>query len=546
MNKKKLIAVSGAFAMMLAGIGLPATAMAADNTGITINAAAGNTLDGHTFTAYLLGTYTNVTEKDGKVNSYQLDGTDDSNAWTKRAVDAFNAANTDDKTDLSSSGLDDVNAITKASGSALRKVATRLAADANKPAAAGTANGAGSTVTLNVPDGLYLITDSAKGSVPMVVSTKIGGKDFTTATLGTYTVKSKAVTISKKLVSGNQLLDSGSLSVGSEATWQFSLNLPSTGNDASDGTVVSVKIVDAPTGQTYKANSVSAKIGNTDVTDLITVVDGGKQIAANASIPGDTARDVPVGGFGLSLDALAAAHPNETVTITAKTTITSTTDGNHPQSATAYVSVFDGIGKTDLDSSDDVPVTTHSFSIDKTSMDDATVKVNGAEFKIKDSSDKWLSYDASTGAWSEAADQDHATAFKTGDANLDGTVSDDEKTGAGAGRITFTGLGEGTYTVKETKAAAGFASGDVAMPSLTVTVGKDKVTFKGANLPALTVDDGDGTATVKNMTSLTQLPATGGAWSAMATLAAALVVAGIAVQTGRMAAVKRRESLDRA
>lgn len=55
------------------------------------------------------------------------------------------------------------------------------------------------------------------------------------------------------------------------------------------------------------------------------------------------------------------------------------------------------------------------------------------------------------------------------------------------------------------------------------------------HLPALTTDDGDGTVTVANIASLTDLPQTGGAWSALPWIIAALFAGGIgltAIRTG--------------
>lgn len=529
------------------------------STGITVKATEASTLAGHKFNAYLIGTYANTqTDADGNVSSYELKGTAASNTWVKNVVDAYNTAH---KTSLAApGGQDDVAVLTKASSTQLRQLANELAAAKNKPTADAKATdvaGTGTTLKLDVPDGLYLITDS--NGVSMIVSTKIAGKNFGAQTLGEMVIKSNSVELVKKLVNADgSLAANGSLTVGSTATWRMTLTLPNTG----DGTVASVKIVDNPAGQKFTGNlnDITVKIGNADVTGQVTKVAGGGTVAVNSNIPNDVARPVPADGFGLSLDNLTSTYGGRQVTITAKTIITDLTKGAHPQTGIAYTSIYDGTNTPTVPpasptlpnpgecatgtgiSCSTVPVTTYGFDLNKTSFDDATVKVAGAGFVIKDETNgKYLKYDAQAG-WTfiTAASPDAAKTagaeLLTGDMDKNGTVTDTEKTAATAGTIKYTGLGAGTYTVTETTVPAGYSS--LSKPSFTATIKTDgTIMFTGQNLPNLTKPDGSN-VTVSNMTNLTQLPQTGGVWEVGSFMAAAGILAALAF--GSVAVVRRK------
>lgn len=534
-----------------------APAHAAGTGGIILNATdATSSLAGQTFTAYQIGTYANTVEKDGVVSSYELKGSAESNAWVKTVVDAYNAKS--DKDIAAPAGQDEVAALTKADAGQLRQLANQMAQAADKPDAAATQPGSGQSVTLNVPDGLYLVTGD--NMVPMIVSTKIGGKDFTGMTLGKATVKSKAVELSKKLVVNGRESDSGSLTVGSTATWRIKVTLPNTGS----GTAVSLKVIDAPSGERFTGDldDITATVDGDDVTGQIDKVAGGGVLKANGNVPGDKDRTVPADGFGVSLDRLAQSKPGKTVTITAKTVITSLDTANHPQTAMTFTAIYDGTtppqvpstnpptdGKCPADAGAgvacvSVPVTTYGFNLNKTAMGDETRKVSGAGFVVKDeTSGKYLKWGADGWTLTEADSPDAAKAagceLLTGDADHDGTLADAEKTGDTAGRITYRGLGAGTYTVTETTVPAGFSS--MSKPSFTATIAQDgTIDFNGVNLPDLTKKNGND-VTVSNMTTLAQLPATGGVWTVASFTMAAMILAGLSVGSVTLARRKHAE-----
>lgn len=531
----KALAAAAATAAALAALSVP-SAFAADAS-ITLNAAQGQTLAGHTFTFYKLGDYADTVVADGVVQSYQLRGSDESNAWAQSAIDAFNASSDDDiEVPL---GFDAAGAVASLSDEALksRGVAKELADSDAKPVATATEQGSGSSITVSVPEGYYLVVDSA--GTPMLLGTRIDGMDLSSGPLGVATIKSKAITVDKKIgADEDSLQDDGSYTVGSTVTQTVTTAVPNSMN----GGAMAWKIVDDPQGLEYVAGSFAARLEDgTDVTGLFDVHEtAGESVPGDASLVDATGArtdpdlTVPDHGFVADGAGLLAAHPNMQVTITYRALVTSASASNTATVSTVFA---DGVDTTPVEDEDTSASTAYAFDLLKTSHADPGVKVDGAGFKIQDVDlGSWLSYDRSTGRWSEAADQESATEFLSGDSDLSGVVDslDDPDR---QGMIAFSGLGAGTYLVEETTAPEGFSSYDIAMPSLTVMIGEDgQVTFAGRDLPALTTDNGDGTVTVANIANLTELPQTGGVWSAATWIVAALLAGGIglgAVRAGR-------------
>ena len=99
------------------------------------------------------------------------------------------------------------------------------------------------------------------------------------------------------------------------------------------------------------------------------------------------------------------------------------------------------------------------------------------------------------------------------------------------GKVTFTNLPNGTYTIAEKTPAGGYMNTNT---SFTVTVENGKITdFKGDSLDLATYKDG--AITVKNVKLITQLPLTGAAGTALFTVLG-LLIAG----AGALAYMKSR------
>ena len=518
-----------------------APAAYADTQGsITLHSAENTTLAGHSFSFYRIGEYTDVQTNGNNVESFGLRNTDTSinTNWLRPAIDKVNAIDPDTSDDITvKDGSDEAGAIASVTDAkTLRRLASALADGTGKTGTLTDQTSSADTLTVTLPEGLYLITDS--NGLPMILGTKMNGLDPAGQTLGEATIKSKAVEISKKLVLDTGKADEGSLSVGDEADWEMTFTLPNTGNDA---TTVTGKLVDEPVGQRFVEGSVTAELKDgTDVTRLLDVYKGGETIPANQDVPGDQSVTIAADGFGVSLDRLMAQYPNRAVVIRAKTVITQTDDGAHPQNVKGVFNYYDGTQTVDVPPTTDmVPVTSHGFTLSKVNEADKNERLDNAGFKIQRDG-QWLTYDHTTGAWSNAASEADATEFWTGDTNGDGTVDGTDGTDA-AGQIKFTGLAAGLYTVTETTAPSGFSS--AARPSFTATISDDgDITFAGVGLMAnLTATVGDGVQ-VANVENLAQLPLTGGGF----TLGQFIMLAGaftvLAGASGIVAVRKRHDA----
>lgn len=530
MLDKKRLGASCAAVAALAALFAPGTAMAA-NTGIVLSAAQGQTLAGHSFTAYRIGDYSNITVSGDTVSGFSVSNPTVANtqAWLKGALTSANVS--------VPSGYDEAGAISKTTNAtSLRRIANALAKAATKPAAvvSGKTSSTG-TLTLDVPDGLYLITDTNEDALPMIVGTKMGGKSTAGATLGKLTVKGKSYNVDKKLVMNGEEQSSGSVAVGRTATYHIKTTLPNIGND---GSAVSVHIVDNMVGQKFKSLD-SVTVGGQSVdknqVKLVGTDGNGGSMAAPSGMTGAAATPVAKGEIGFNLDALCTSdHSNKQVVLTVTTTITATGDNNHVNKVTGYDQWYDPATNTTnrptTPPTSQVQTKTGDVRLSKTDSQNTKLRLADAGFKIQNTgTGKWLTYDFASKAWSDAADEASATQFLTGDANLDGTLSASEKTAATNGDLKVSGLASGTYLIKETKAPAGYVSSNIGMPTLTAVLDAEKgaVTYKGEQLPNLTTVNGDA-ALVANMKSLTELPLTGGVWTAATALTIAAAFAGIA------------------
>lgn len=511
-------------AVLAASLAAPAQAA---QTGIMISAPVGgsNTLAGHSFTAYRIGGYADVVKANGRVASFDVVTADQgaTKAWLAAALRKAGLT--------AKAGCDEACTIAGETDAAtLRRVADLLAASASKP----TATVAGATsekysTTLNVPDGYYLVTDTNKDTLPMIVGTKVDGKDLSTGTLGQLTVKTRTFTLDKTLVHADgSESKTGSVRVGDTATYHIAFTMPyMVGADAS------VRIVDQMTGQTFK-DMTDATIDGRDVTDQVGVVKAhaGGLTAIPAKSSGLPATTLHAGSVGFNLDRLAtAANGGKRVVITVRATITSTADNHHIEAPTGHVAWKDlstGTVYTPDPPTSRADVYTGDLKVTKTSTADRTARIPDAGFKIRDKgTGKWLSWSAS--GWSDAADEAHATEFRTGDANHDGKVTAAEASASTKGDATFPGLSSGTYEIRETTAPEGFVKSNLGLPSLTATLNAENgtVTYQGSDLPNLTTVEG-GRAVVADMTNLTQLPTTGGVWGVVTAVSVMAAFAGLA------------------
>ena len=550
----KRLAAACAAAATLMGCGLATTAMAAPatvndtttNTAITLNAAEGNSLDGHTFTFYRLGSYGDIIGNGDKdVSSLTVLKIDDAtDQWIAAANktagvadyqgydaagDLAHVANTKDpKNDLTDAKHNNAaNADPADSGNGvqktLRKAAKALAGSVPasvKPATTVTGKGTTQTTT-PLANGLYLVVDS-NGS-PMIVGTPVQGtKTLNGVTFGTLTIKAKTVNVDKKAAQDREnaknLVDAptadnpASWRVGDTVDFQFETTLPNMQNANSH------KVVDVMHGMTLSGSpSVKLKTGSTDITKA-----AGVTVTPGANGNGFTVE--------FSQDALKA-YSAKRVVVTYKALITSAKRGDQASNtATASTRFYDGgevnpndppttVGKT--------IVAAYDLNLVKTNWD-GTRKLAGAGFRIRNvDTGKWMTL-ASNGQWSDA---------QTG-------VGTELKTGAD-GKVNFAGLGAGKYRIEETTVPAGMVTFPTALVKVDFTVadnGTITVTKDDNNLKTGFVGDKDKgyTLTAKNVDSLTQLPQTGGAFG----MAAMAVVAVVGLGGVMLITIKSRRDAD--
>ena len=575
-NTRMAAGITAAAAAMLAGLALSPAAMAAGAT-ITLNGADGNSLAGHTFNVYQIGTYTDQILNGTQISSLGVRGTAASNAWAADAISIANAYDPGTSDDIAKVyGYDDAGNIANIKMDSqtrqLRNISKALSQSTRKPAAIqGGANltTTQSTLTVNVPaEGLYYITDSAGN--PIMIGTKSGNanimkndaKDPQWRTLGTAVVKSKSMRVDKKV----QVQRNGA-TVGKDGTTNDPVGV--TVGDTDTNTVevtvpnkqaasaVKFKLIDQPKGQTYVKGSLSVRLKNaprTDITADAIVYDGTTQNNAK-SIPGDptlkTADNrpadpdlaIPAGGWGIDGRNLLDKYSNRTIVITYKMTVdkASITDPAN-NTVHTYGTFTDGVRFTTIADQDKADIKAYDFTLRKVDAGNVNTLLDGARFQIQRDG-KWMNLDWNTGKWSDAANQGSASVFVTGDTNHDGTV-DNRDDASQRGLIRFKGLGYGTYTVVETKEPAGYAS--YAKPTFTATIDDagTSIQYRGTGtVPNLTSRLDNNTVQVKNVANLTQLPQTGGVLAFAFWLACAMPLFAIGGTMAVRGARNRRDAL---
>ena len=569
-------AMACATASMLAGLALGPSAMAAGTT-ITLQGADGASLAGHTFNVYRIGTYTDQILNGTRISSLGVRGDTASNAWAADAIGIANAYDPDTADDIAKVyGYDDAGNIANIKMDSqtrqLRNISKALGQSTRKPAAIqGGANltTTQSTLTINVPaEGLYYITDSAGN--PIMVGTKSGNanimkndaKDPQWRTLGTAVVKSKSMRVDKKVQvsrDGRTVGKDGTASdpvgvtVGDTVTNTVEVTVP----NKQAASAVKFKLIDQPKGQTYVKGSLSVRLKNapqTDITADAVIYDGTTQNNAK-SIPGDptlkTADNrpadpdlaIPAGGWGIDGRNLLDKYSNRTIVITYRMTVdkASITDPAN-NTVHTYGTFTDGVRFTTITDQDKVDIKAYDFTLRKVDAGNVNTLLDGARFQIQRNG-KWMNLDWNTGKWSDAADQDSASVFITGDSNHDGTV-DNRDDARQRGLIAFKGLGYGTYTVTETREPAGYAS--YAKPTFTVTIDDagTSIQYRGTGtVPNLTSRLDNNTVQVKNVANLTQLPQTGGVLAFAFWLACAMPLFAIGGMMAVRGARNRRDAL---
>lgn len=481
MASKRLMSGLLAAATLIAtpAVGMIAAGSAMADTADTATITLNGNVNGHTYAAYKIADYGNVTidKTKGGENAAELTLTSTDKDKIAQAVNDAGITVAD--------GQDPIDAVVRnATAAQVKKFAAKLAT-LGMAQTGNAVTGADGSAVLNVTEGWYLITDS--NGLPVLAGTQVTSNGQTATamkngqTLGTVDVKSTGLSVDKK-VEGS---DDGSASVGSTVEYTVDIPMPDPAN------VATLTFKDTLTGGT--------------ITDTPTAAVDGTAVTVNPTVNAD--KD----GFTLDLTGLLAGNKDKTLTLTYHVKTQAKTVTND-----AHLSGVDTDGNPITpDGTDTTTVKAYDFDLTKVDSVDAGTKLQGAKFKIQKRDGAWLKQDAD-GAWSEAEGEADATEFVT---NADGTT-------------TFTGLGNGTYVVKETAAPADhYLAGEF---TFTATVKDGTTTFSGNAL--VSGLDGD-SVQVKNNPTISGLAKTGQGGLALAGSAASIMAA---IGVGCAVAYKRK------
>ena len=595
MTFRKLLAGVAAAATLLSGMAFGAGSAMADEVEpatITLNGETG-AVKGHTYKAVRIGSYDHASfvQKDGVTYVESLTVNTETAVATgaAAALDAAVAEGTDWNTGdyknnpvgyvASESGYFTSSPNKPWSGN-LRNFVSSLVRQTDFQAALATATeytaGTGSdTLTISgLEEGLYVVVDTTVSnaenvdhkqtdSIPMLVGTKVSGKDFEGQTLGVVNVKNQTTYIDKVIVKNNREWVGTTERVGDTVTFKLTSRVPLTvGYLNTDEEPYRFSIGDTMSkGLTFQ-EVTSVTIGNKTLTKA---ADGATadqyQLTTTANQrydESDKDSKATVLTFDLSnavyaagqnaADSEATAKAEDTITVvyTAKLNedAVHAVNGANPNKVT-----LDYTHNPDDNTEHHVPgpevkVYTYDFGFLKVKADGQT-SLDGAKFVIKQADgDQYFRFNTTTGLW------------ENGTKGAD-PVDADKFTGTN-GVFEFKGLAEGTYDVVETDAPAGYLSTTKAKFQVVITsTNKDEkgnvlgteheIKFvngnTGFNLLTNLNEDGtakEGGAKVKNLKSITQLPLTGDAGIAIFGGMAALVIgAGLAVGMKRRGIASR-------
>ncbi|MEJ5921057.1 SpaA isopeptide-forming pilin-related protein [Bifidobacterium thermophilum] len=592
---KRFFAGVAAAAMAVGGLALGATSAQAagpvastQKGSLTVNASNGTA--GHALTAYLVAAYNGdyTAKTDGSLDldtfKYVVPSADESaveDALTAAGV----TASASGSATIAEEGLKQLTgqsadtpfgytAGTATASAAERKFADALAAKIKdgswKPSNTQTLTAGDGKFTADLdPEGLYLVVDTyaqtdnsnSTQSVPMLVGTKFANADIKTQPTGVGEVDMKNTTlpVGKEVVTdgtGATADNTPSYNIGDTVYFHLTTKIPDYSGYEADPTlqdkqktrllslvdefeagkftgtqVVSVKdsttaIGDLQEGTDYEVTGEGTDTVTVDLKRLVNGADGAK----TGWKAGDVI-DVVVSGV-LSADATTTDTVNNEDDKT----------GADKKGNSNKVTLNYSNNPKDNSQQNKVPgpvVNVYSFNLNVKKVDQDNKPLAGAEFQISNEAGTLLYFTKSGSTYTPA---------KAGAAGATSTLVSAETTGA----INVKGLKAGKYTVKETKAPAGFFQG--ALPSYTVTIAEHYTNDdKNTTRPSKSGDDwlttltytyttldanklvtkdttstaapDTSTATVKNVKSITQLPKTGAAGIAFFSVIGVAIVA---------------------
>lgn len=543
MNKvlKGLVAVAATAAMAVAGFAGASTAMAVDGNTVNVTVpGADSNLNGHAYTAYQILSGTQATS--GGALGDAAWGSGINGAAFLKALEADTTigkyfVNVTDAKGFAEalSNIDNF----PADGANTRLVAK--IAMKNKQGN-GTALAAGNSTQLD--KGYYLIVDStATGQTVynpavLAITSDIEIKDKTDVP-----TLEKKVQENKKSVTGeygNGFNDVADYNIGDDVPFHLIGSVP----DMSQYETYTYKFTDTfdKGFDAVNTNNVKVYLSNdkkldlegesadTDITSYFSGTNGSIQYTAATEAQGEAAgtkATLTVSTKDLKKAATYSKSQPQYVIVSYTAKLNAKAEiglpGNVNEAYLTYSNKPDqsGTGNNNTNDTphDKVIVFTYGLDVTKVDSKESSTKLKDAEFKLKNSDNKWATItDGKVTGWTATEN--------------DGSVLESDA----EGNFKVTGLDDGTYTLVETKAPAGYnlpANGFSVTLTATTANGQ---TWNGTAASALTglavkvdqtggtgnADTGLGAITIKN-TQGSSLPSTGGMGTVL------LYVAGIAV-----------------
>lgn len=546
MNKvlKGLVAVAATAAMAIAGVAGASTAMAVDGNTVNVTVpGAGSNLNGHAYTAYQILSGTQATSGGALGDAAWGSGINDAAFLEALEADTTIGKYFTNVTDAKGFAEALSNTANFPHDGANTRLVAKIAMKNTK--GAGTALAAGSSTQLD--KGYYLIVDStADGQTVynpavLAITSNIEIEDKT----GVPTLEKKVQENKKDATGdtayGSKFNDVADYNIGDEVPFHLIGSVP----DMSQYETYTYKFtdtfdkgfdaVDTSNVKVYLSNDkkldLEGESKDSDITSHFSGTNGSIQYTAATEAQGETAgtkATLTVSTKDLKKAATYSKEPPQYVIVsyTAKLNANAKIGlpGNVNEAYLTYSNKPDQSGQgenqpTGNTPEDKVIVFTYGLDVTKVDSKNTGTKLKDAEFKLKNSDGKWATItDGKVTGWTTTEN--------------DGSVlkSDAE------GNFKVTGLDDGTYTLVETKAPAGYnLPADGFSVTLKATTANDQ-TWNGTANTALTglavkvdqtngtgnVDTGLGAIAIKNTQGST-LPSTGGMGTVL------LYVAGIAV-----------------